>query len=91
VWSDSAGQRNGGFILTSAFLDEFRPVGGLMSHSQIATGVPNLIGPPCQIIQTYNNQPSGGLALAELAGGWKGVSILWPAKFGKNSTFGGLG
>jgi hypothetical protein len=60
-----------------------------MSHSQIATGGPNLIGPPRQIIQTYNNQPSGGWALAESAGGWKGSYVLWPAKFDKNSTFGG--
>jgi hypothetical protein len=84
-----AGQRNGSFVLSSAFLDEFRPVGGLMSHSQIATGGPNSTGPPRQIIQTYNNQPSDGWALAESAGGWKGHSVLWPAKFNKNSTFGG--
>ncbi len=73
------------------FLEEFWPVGGFMSHSQIATGGLNLIGPPHQIIQTYNNQPLGGWALAELAGGWKGGSVLWPAKFNKNSTFGGGG
>jgi hypothetical protein len=60
-----------------------------MSHSQIVTGGPNLIGPPHQIIQTYNNQPSGGWALAESAGGWKGGSVLWPAKFDKDSMFGG--
>jgi hypothetical protein len=75
--------------LSSAFLDEFRLVGGLMSHSQIATGEPNLIGPPHQIIQTYNKQPLGGWALAESAGGWKGGSILWLVKFDKKSTFGG--
>jgi hypothetical protein len=40
------------------FLDEFRQVGGLMSHIQIATGVTNLIGPLGQSIQTYHNQPS---------------------------------
>jgi hypothetical protein len=91
VWSDLAGQRNGSFVLSSAFLDEFRLVGGLMSHSQIATSGPNSIGLSHQIIQTYNNQPLGGWALAELAGGWKGHSILWPAKFDKNSTFGGGG
>ncbi len=86
---DSAGQRNGGFVLSSAFLDEFWPVGGLMSHSQIATSRLNSIGPSHQIIQTYNNQPLGGWALAESARGWKGHSILWPAKFNKNSMFGG--
>jgi hypothetical protein len=75
-----AGRRNGGFVLSSAFLDEFWPVGGLMSHSQIATGGPNSISPPHQISQTHNNQPSGGWALAESAGGWKGHSILWLAK-----------
>ncbi len=58
-------QRNGGFVLCSAFLDKFRPVGGLMSHSQIATGMPNLIGLLSQSIQTYHNQPLGGWALAE--------------------------
>jgi hypothetical protein len=66
--------------MSSAFLDKFRPE-GLMSHSQIATGRPNLISPPRQIIQTYNNQPLGGWALAESAGGWKGGSVLWPAKY----------
>jgi hypothetical protein len=66
VWSDLAGQRNRSFVLSSAFLDKFWPVGGLMSHSQIAT--PNSIGLPHQIIQTYNNQPSGGWALADSAG-----------------------
>jgi hypothetical protein len=60
-----------------------------MSHSQIATGGTNSIGPPRQIIQTYNNHPSGGRALAELAGGWKGGSVLWPEKIDENSTFGG--
>jgi hypothetical protein len=75
---DSAGRRNGGFVLSSAFLDKFRPVGGLMSHSQLATSGPNSISPPRQIIHTYNNQPSGGWALVQLAGGWKGGSILWP-------------
>jgi hypothetical protein len=49
---------------------------GLMSQSQIATGGLNSIGMPHQIIQTYYNQPSGGWALAELAGGWKGGSVL---------------
>jgi hypothetical protein len=62
-----------------------------MSHSQIATGGPNSIGPPRKIIQMYHNQPSGGWALAELAGEWKGSSVLWPAKFVKNLTFGGGG
>jgi hypothetical protein len=47
----------------------FLPLGGLTSHSQIATSGPNLISPPHLIIQTYNNQPSGGWALAELARG----------------------
>jgi hypothetical protein len=70
-------------------LDEFWPVGGLMSHCKIATGRPNSIGPPRQTIQTYHNHSSGGWALAELAGGWKGGSILWPAKFDKNLTFWG--
>jgi hypothetical protein len=88
---DLAGQRNGGFVLCSAFLDKFWPVGVLMSQSQIVTGWPNLINPPHQIIQTYCNQPLGDWALAELAGGWKGSSILWPAKFDKNLTFGGGG
>ncbi len=88
---DSAGRRNGGFVLCRAFLDEFWPVGGLMSHSQIATGGSNLIGPPHQFIQTYHNQPWGGWGLAESAGGWKSGSILWPAKFDKNSTFLGGG
>jgi hypothetical protein len=60
-----------------------------MSHSQIATGGPNLISLPHQIIQTYHNQPSGGWALAESAGGWKGDFVLWPAKFDKISMFGG--
>ncbi len=91
VWLDLAGQRNSGFALSSAFLDKFWLVVGLMSHSQIATSGPNLIGLPHQIIQTYNNQPSGGWALAESAGGWKGGSNLWPAKFDENSTFGGGG
>ncbi len=40
-----------------------------MSHSQIATGGLYSIGPPRQIIQKYNNQPLGGWALAESAGG----------------------
>ncbi len=62
-----------------------------MSHSQIATGGPNSIGPPRQIIQTYNNQPLGGWALAETAGGWKGGSVLWPAKFDKIYRLGGGG
>jgi hypothetical protein len=88
---DLAGQRNSGFVLSSAFLDEFWPVGGLMSHSQIATGGPNLISLPCQIIQIYNNQPSGGWALAESAGEWNGGSILWPENFDGNSTFEGGG
>jgi hypothetical protein len=79
----------GGFVLCSAFLDKFWPVGGLMSHSQIATAGPNLIGLPHQIIQTYPNQPSGGWALSDLAGGWKGGSILWPAKFDKKLMLGG--
>jgi hypothetical protein len=91
VWSDSAGQRNSGFVLCSAFLDEFWLVGGLMSHSRIATGGPNLINPPHQFIQTYPNQPSGGWALAKSAGGWKGGSVLWRAKFDENSTFFGGG
>jgi hypothetical protein len=60
-----------------------------MSHSQIATGGPNSIGPPRQIIQTYNNQPSGGWALGELAGGWKGHSVLWPANSTKIQRLGG--
>jgi hypothetical protein len=79
---DLAGQRNGGFILSSAFLDKFWPVGGLMSHSRIATGGLNSIGQPHQIVQTYNNQTLGGWALAESVGGWKSGFVLWP----KNST-----
>jgi hypothetical protein len=82
---------NGGFVLCSDFLDEFWPVGGLMSHSRIATGGPNAIGPPHQIIQTYHNQPSGDRALPESAGGWKGGFVLWLAKFDKKSMFGGGG
>jgi hypothetical protein len=60
-----------------------------MSYSQIATGGPNSISPPRQIIQTYNNQPSSGWALAASARGWKGGSVLWQAKLNENSTFGG--
>ncbi len=51
---------------------------GGVSLSQITFSRSNSIGPPSQHIQTYHNQPSGGWALAELAGGWKGGSILWP-------------
>ncbi len=75
--------------MCSAFLDKIWPVGRLTSHSQIATGGLNLVGPPYQIIQTYHKQPVGGWALAESAGGWKGGSVLWPAMFDKKSTFGG--
>jgi hypothetical protein len=87
----SAGRQNGGFVLPSSFLDEFWPVGGSMSHSQIATGGPNSIGLLHQIIQTDNNQPSGGWSLAESAGGWKGSSVLWLAKFNKNFNVWGGG
>jgi hypothetical protein len=80
---DLAGQRNGSFVLCSAFFGRIFAVWGLMSHIQVATGGPNLIGPPHQIIQTYHNQPLGGWALAKLAGGWTGGSILWPANFNK--------
>jgi hypothetical protein len=62
-----------------------------MSHSRIATGGKNLISPPHQAVQTYHNHLSGGWALDELAGGWKGSSILGPAKFDENLTFGGRG
>ncbi len=89
VWSDLARQRNGGFVLCSAFLEKKWPVGGLTSHSQIATGGLNLINPPRHIIQTYHNQPLDGWALTELAGGWKGGSVLLPEKFNKKLTFGG--
>jgi hypothetical protein len=83
--------KDGSFILSSAFLDKFWLVRGMMSHSQIATGGQNLISLPRQIIQKNNNQPLGGWALAESAGGRKGSSVLWLAKFDKNLTFGGGG
>ncbi len=50
--------------------------GGGVSHSQNAFSGPNLISAPGQNIQTYHNQPLGGWALAELAGGWEGGFIL---------------
>jgi hypothetical protein len=51
---------------------------GGVSHNQMASSGPNLIGLHSKSIQTYHNQPLGGLDLAELAGGWKSGSILWP-------------
>jgi hypothetical protein len=44
----------------------------------------NLVNSPGQKNQTYHHQPLGGWALAELAGGWKDGSTLWPPKFDKN-------
>ncbi len=53
------------------------PFWGVVRHSQIATSGPNLIGPPGQNIQAYHNQPSGGWALAELAGRWARRGEQW--------------
>jgi hypothetical protein len=61
---DLAGQRNGSFVLFSSFLDKFQPVGGLMSHSQIATGGPNLTICPVKLFKhTTINQRVAGLWL----------------------------
>jgi hypothetical protein len=60
-----------------------------MSHSQITTGGPKPIGPLGQSIQTYNNQPSGGWALAESAEGWKGGFFFVAVKFRQKFEFEG--
>ncbi len=65
--------------------------GGSVSHSQITSSKPNSINPPSLTSQPYHNQPSGGWALAELAGEWKAGSILWQGKFDKKMIFGGGG
>ncbi len=75
-----AGGWKGSSFLWLAKVDQnltFRGGGGI-THSQNTSSRPNLISVPGQNIQTNHNQPSGGWALAKLAGGWKGGSILWP-------------